>query len=393
MNIKKRKKLVVMKNDKKICFFSAQYLPHVGGVERYTYNLAKALTKRGLEVTVVTSNPCGLPETELQKGIKIVRLPSYNLMGGRFPVIRLNKDFIRLYKKLKKNKYDLVITNTRFYTLSLLGTFYGKKHGKKNILIEHGTTHLSLNHKVLDFFERIFEHGITILDRLFCKNFYGVSNECNGWLKHFGIRSKGVLYNAIDIESVKKIMEKKVNIYEEYDLPAEAKIITFVGRMIKEKGVFELLDAFNQLQKEYHSLYLFMLGDGPFLEEIRGREAKNVICLGNTDYAKVLRILNASDIFCLPSYSEGMPTSVMEAIAAKTFVVTTQKGGAKEIITGRDMGYIIEKSDPAQIKKALSFALDHDTYREKAIELSYKNLLDHFTWDKVADKVLEIVEE
>ena len=65
---------------KTICIFSAQYLPHMGGVEQYTYNLAKALTKMGNKVTVVTSNVMNSETYEETDGIMVFRLGCFNLM-------------------------------------------------------------------------------------------------------------------------------------------------------------------------------------------------------------------------------------------------------------------------------------------------------------------------
>ena len=69
------------------CFFSAQYLPSMGGVERYTYNLARHLIVKGNRVTVVTSAVRGLPEHEVSEGIEIYRLPSFGFLNGRFPIL------------------------------------------------------------------------------------------------------------------------------------------------------------------------------------------------------------------------------------------------------------------------------------------------------------------
>ena len=380
--------------NKKICFFSAQYLPHVGGVERYTYNLAKALVVRGIEVTIVTSNLYDLEEWEVCESVRIIRMPCLNLMNGRFPVIKFNKTFFRLYKKLKKEEFDLVIINTRFYIHSLVGVVYGKKNAQMSIVIEHGTSHLSMHNKILDFLERCFEHGITMAEKLYCSNFYGVSEECNLWLKHFGIQAKGIFYNAIDIHSINLLLENKENnIRCEYNLTQKDLVITFVGRVLKEKGVMELIEAFDKIQQKHENTYLVLVGDGPLLEEIKNRKVENVICTGQVEYKNVIQILADSDIFCLPSYSEGMPTSVLEAIATHTFVITTAKGGAKEIITDREKGIILGDSNPKKIVKALEYVIKDEKYRKRAVEFSYEVLLESFTWDKVAENIIKIMEK
>ena len=112
-----------------ICFFSAQYLPTVGGVERYTYNLAKRVIRRGHRAVVVTSALAGLPARETDPdGIEILRLPAFGLMGGRFPVVRPCAEFRHLSKTLwQEIRPDFVVANNLFYTLSLYAAFAAKK--------------------------------------------------------------------------------------------------------------------------------------------------------------------------------------------------------------------------------------------------------------------------
>ena len=116
---------------KKICIFSAQFLPHMGGVEQYTYHLSRTLIKRGYQVTVVTSNTTASPSREVLDEILVYRMPCFNLMDGRFPILKMNGTFGKIDKILKKTKYDLVIVNTRFYFHSLYAVRYAKKWALK----------------------------------------------------------------------------------------------------------------------------------------------------------------------------------------------------------------------------------------------------------------------
>ena len=90
------------KNDT-FCIFSAHYLPHVGGVEKYTQNLARQLADQGNRVIIVTSNVYDLAEREdLGEGVEIVRLPCYKLLGDRYPVTRHDKAYERIMAYLHK---------------------------------------------------------------------------------------------------------------------------------------------------------------------------------------------------------------------------------------------------------------------------------------------------
>ena len=226
-----------MQKGKTYCIFAAQYFPHLGGVERYTYNLAKQLIQAGNKVIIVTSNVYHLKNHELVNGIPVYRIPCYNLLEGRYPVIKFNKEFWWIHRKLKSKKIDMVIVNTRFYLHSLYGMLFARQKKAKCITLDHGTSHLSVHNRLWDTIGEIFEHAFTKIDYLFCKEYYGVSKACNQWLGHFHIKAKGVLYNSIDLEEVEEIKKKvTVSYREEYNIPEDTVVITFTGRLLKEKG-------------------------------------------------------------------------------------------------------------------------------------------------------------
>ena len=103
----------------------------------------------------------------------------------------------------------------------------------------------------------------------------------------------------------------------------------------------------------------------------------SVICL----------LLSESDIFCLPSFSEGFSTSILEAIACKCFVVTTERGGAKETFPTDDYGMVIKNNNVDLLEHSLMKVIDDKEKREKAVQLAYDRLKENYTWDIVAAKV------
>ncbi len=375
---------------KSFCLFCANYLPNLGGVERYVYNLSKRLIKFGHDVTVVTSNVFDLPAYEVdENGIEIFRMPCHNFMKGRYPILKKNNEFKKLDKQLSKKHFDLVVINARFYIHSLYAANFAKKNGIKCITIEHGSTHLSVDNKILDLVVAQVEHFVTTLLKKKCKDYYAVSNAAGEWSAHFGIKSKGTLYNAVDIESIIAAKEKKVCDYrKEHNIPESATVITFTGRLLKIKGVYELLDAFKQIDRE--DLYLFYAGDGPELEQLKAKACDRVIFLGQIDFEHIISLLDSSDIYCLPSVSEGMSTSVLEAVATKTFVITTYNGGARELITDEKYGIITMGNSVEETKNAIEKALDGN-YRVEACENAYQKLIDGFTWQKTAEKLSGLV--
>ena len=78
----------------------------MGGVERYTYNIAKGLSDNGDKVTIVTNNTMQSRCYEEKKGIKVYRFPCYPLINGRFPVMKINKEFRKINHDLKRECFD-----------------------------------------------------------------------------------------------------------------------------------------------------------------------------------------------------------------------------------------------------------------------------------------------
>lgn len=376
---------------KKFCLFCANYLPNVGGVERYVYNLSRVLAKNGHEVTIVTSNVFNLPTYELlSKNIEIYRMPCHNVMNGRYPVLKKNAEFHRLNKLLREKKFDLAVINARFYIHSIYAAKFSKSNNIPCITIEHGSTHLSVDNKIFDFFGNVYEHLITSVLKRYCSDFYAVSKAAGEWLKHFGIDSKGELYNSIDLDNISKLMEEPICDYrEKLSIPANATVITFTGRMLKIKGVDELLSAFKRMDRT--NVYLIYAGDGPELDNLKSQSVGNVILLGKIDFEHIITLLKISDVYCLPSVSEGMSTSVMEAIATRTFVITTYNGGAREIITSDEYGIIIGNNSADEVLQALNRAMDRE-YRESATQKALQRLQDGFTWQKTAEALEKVSE-
>lgn len=382
-----------MNMKKTYCIFSANYLPNLGGVERYTYYTAKGLIDRGNNVVVVTSNVDDLLDVEIQEGIKIIRIPCFKLLRGRFPVIKKNALFNKLYRELEGINIDYIIVNTRFYLHSYFGVKYAKRKNIPSFVIEHGTGHFTVNNKCLDLFGHVYEHFITNLVKLNCTDFYGVSEACTNWLKHFKIVPKGVLYNAVDLNSIRRINNKDILKEKKIGILENDILICYTGRLVKEKGILKLLTAFDKLSQMDSRLKLIIAGDGELYEEVKKRENDKIFILGKIPFEEVIQILKYVHIYCLPTdYPEGFPTSVLEAIACKCYIITTQSGGSKEIILDRSYGIILKNNSIDEIEEELLNAINNDETRNASVEKTYHLLCEKFTWDSTVNNIIKVLE-
>ncbi len=380
--------------NKKICLVSSQYLPHIGGVENYVFNLSRELASRGHEVTIVTSHIEGTPKYEKNGNIEIYRLPSYQLMNGRFPVLKSNKETKQIKKELLNKHFDLMLVNMRFYFISLWALKLAKKMGVKAVMLDHGSSHLNTGSKLTTKMSEWFEHWITWREKKYCKNFAGVGKTTLEWIKHFGIESDLVLNNAVDLEKFEEYKKNQVRDFrQEYNIPKDAIVISFVGRLTVEKGVLELTNVMKRVNEARKDVYCLLAGGGYLKEEVEKIKSENTILVGQIPTPEIVSLLCQSDIFCLPSYSEGFPTCVIEACVCDSFIITTYRGDAKEIVIDNEHGIILPDANKDGLYEAIMSVLDKDEAREKAIRLCYDRVVNNYTWKNTADALLNLIEE
>ena len=164
-------------------------------------------------------------------------------------------------------------------------------------------------------------------------------------------------------------------------------IISYVGRMIKEKGILEIIEAYENL-KENNNIQLIIAGDGPLLKELEDKKLnKNIILGGKLSHDEVMGLLNKTDIFVHPSsFAEGMPTSILEAALMKCAIVATPAGGTAEVINKKDLGIICE-STVESIKDGLEYYLKNEEKRKESAEKLHKRVKDNFTWNVTAKHI------
>lgn len=383
-----------MSNIKNVCLVSSQFLPHVGGVENYVNNLSIELASRGHNVTIVTSLAEGLSEYEKNGNIEIFRLPSYQLMNGRFPVLKGGKRLRQFKKEFKSRKYDLMLVNMRFFFISLFAVKLAKKTGTRVIMLDHGSTHLNTGGKLTTKLGEWFEHWITWREKKYCKEFAGVSKESLNWIKHFKINSDLLLNNAVDVEKFEGYVANPTRDFrKEYNIPSTDILISFVGRITVEKGIRQLVNVVKKINESRGDVWLLAAGGGYLVDELTPIKSPNTHFVGQIPSNEIAQLLKQSDIFCLPSFSEGFPTCVLEASICDTFVITTRKGDAKEIIKSRDYGIILPDNNEDGLYEALVDVLDKKEYRERAAALSKDIVVNNYTWKNTADSLIKLMEK
>jgi glycosyltransferase involved in cell wall biosynthesis len=182
---------------------------------------------------------------------------------------------------------------------------------------------------------------------------------------------------AIDINKEKiKVIYNGVNLekFKPYTTNTDSPYIIFIGNLKHEKGVIELLNAFIQLHSNYSQFTLKYVGGGPMLGKlknmVRQHQLENkVIFEGIIPHDQLPKLIGQATLLALPSYNEGVPNVVLEAMACATPVVVTNVGGIPEVVTA-ETGIIAKEITAECIAECLQQALDkswdHIAIREHA---------------------------
>jgi len=370
---------------RKIGIFCGYYLPYLGGIERYVDKLSLELQKLGYEIVIVTSNHDNLPSVEKLDGRTIYRLPILNLAKSRYPIPKLNVDYKKLIRKVEQENIDVFFVNTRFHLTSMIGARMGRRMGRPVMLLEHGTGHFTVNNRWLDHVGKIYEHILTRLIKKYVDRFYGVSNACNNWLKHFAIQASGVFFNSIDPADAKQAKDLYKDTYDK-----DTVVITYAGRLIKEKGILNLLDAYKDVRVKCpnNKMKLLVAGTGPLLEVIKNDyRDSSVEILGWLDFEHILALFKRTDVFVYPSlYPEGLPTSILEAGLLGCAVIATPRGGTAEVITNGQHG-IINDGSTAELSEAIARLVTDPVERLRLGDALKHRVEEVFTWSAVAKAV------
>ena len=166
---------------------------------------------------------------------------------------------------------------------------------------------------------------------------------------------------------------KPMNLEKKYDL-------IFVGRLAKNKGINLLIEAFKILHSTFYLLNskLLIVGDGPLRENLKFKIENlklqdNVLLYGwARDSEEVAKLLNQSKILIMPSYNEGGPRVVLEAIACGLPVLATSVGIVPDVIKDRESGRIIDwnaEDIAVKSKELLSNAEEYDKYKQAGLEV------------------------
>ncbi len=354
-----------------------------GGPEKQIIEHLKRLNRNHFQGMLVSFLEGGNPNETLMQaektGIKNLGIP----MAWRFDA----KALWKLIQILKQEKVNLLCVHG--YKSAVMGWWAGKRLAIPVIAFSRGYT---AENKKVAFYEWLERRVIKRVDGIIF-----VSEGQKKRLEVFGIVGKRnwVVHNAISVNS-NRPMEVGKEIFKQFGILGEVKVVVSAGRLSPEKGHRFLVEAIGILKPEVTNTHFVFCGDGPCQKDLIKQSEE----LGISDICHFVgfrrdlnEIFQAMDLMVLPSLTEGLPNVILEAFACKKPVVATQVGGVPEVVENGVNGLLAPSSRPDLLAEAILRLLRESDLRQKMGEAGYQKVKSEFTFESQTQKLEKIYYE
>lgn len=382
----------------KILMVIPYFYPKAGGAENYAHNVAKRLTEKGFDITILCSSKNKINKEEIIDGIKIIRQKP-NFIISATP-IKLNLYFT-ISKLLKENNFHLLISYTPVPFHADIAALISKKFKIPFILTYHNDT-IKYTFPI-NLIANIYNRTFGILTRKISEPIITSSPYCYNESKFLKPFKDKLVWIPPGVDIKKYTAGKSFKIYDTYELPSSSDIVLFVGQLDKthtHKGVGVLTKSFKKVLKVVKGAYLIIVGAGDMksnykkmCEELGILE--KVIFTGFVDEDELIEYYRGSDVVVLPStgIAEGFGMVLIEGNACGKPVIGTRIGGIQYVIRDGETGLLVPPKDPGALADAIIKVLQDKDLARKMGENGRKLVEENYTWEKAADMTEEIYRE
>jgi glycosyltransferase involved in cell wall biosynthesis len=387
-----------------------QYKPAIGGSEQYIVNLSEALVRRGHQVDVFTTRARDyhtwrneLPPFEQLEGVNVHRFPSLQRRGYTWRLLRFGYDHywatrsclyepfifvgngplsLPLFLNIlwKGRRYDLVHLNGVLYSHTAYAYLAAKLLGLPIVVTPH--IHLS-EPQIFDigYYDAVLRGSDLIL---------AVTDLEKRHLTSKGIAGEKIVVggNSVGAEAFELLDARECR--RRLGIPEEAFVLLFLSRKTEYKGLETILRAFTHLREKCDGLVLVAAGPETdysrcLLQDYSG--LPQFINFGAVSDREKLELLNACDVFLLPSRAEAFGIVFLEAWAVRKPVIGARSGAIPDVITEGEDGLLIEPGDAEGLVRQLKRLINNPALKMGLGAKGYEKVLARYTVERIADIV------
>lgn len=370
-----------MSRPMRIAEVSQYYHPYRGGQETYVRQLSRKLTEKGHQVTVLTTTETK-PGDGLDSQIQIVRLPAPLTILNNPIAVRILKEYRGL------SGFDIIHLHNEHSFLTIALTGLKSRVSPPIALTLHGQLRFGM--PPLDFLRSVY--SITVGNLVLRSADLVFVNSPEDYVDTLsrGVRKEELIQvsNAVDRTHLSGFISSKSRekVRETLSVPADMKLILYVGRLITRKGIGTLLAAFKKCLAVRSDILLLIIGDGPLRPVCENAyEAENtrghITTMSNVPSDFLYKCYQAADVFVLPSVSEVCPTVLLEALFFGCRVVASDIPGIRDHFDG--LSTLVKPGDIAGFARAILRNLG-ESHGGKLETRGRRRLPGEYDWNLVA---------
>ncbi len=307
------------------------------------------------------------------------------------------KEIFRIKKILVEQKIDAVVCHTSLG--AGVGRISARLAGVPNIIyFSHGLPCTPGQNRLIWFCWFIIEKFLGLAtDAVLVMNRYD-ENLC----KKYRIVNPKMIFHVpgmgVELSKFKNVLDKagQQSVKEELGIPQSGRLIFCVAYITPEKGVFVLADAARRICSEREDVFFLLAGTGPYQKKLK----TIVNDYGLKDNFKLLgwrddihRLMGAADVFTLPTYyPEGIPVSILEAMACGKPVVATKHRGCEDVVVDGETGFLVPVKKVEPLVDKIITLVDDDQLRSQMGRSARTKVEEKFELDCCTGKIVEALE-
>jgi glycosyltransferase involved in cell wall biosynthesis len=369
----------------RIAMLTQRYLPHVGGAERQLQQLAPRLKDWGFDLHILTRHEKGLKRFEIIDGVPVHRLPAAGpkawaaatfTVSAVWTLIRIRPDVIHAHEILRPA------------TIALHAKFILPRPVLVKIL-RGGARGDIYKLKRRPFWKSYLRRLSRNVDA-----FLVISQEIDQELADLNIpqQKRVFLPNGVDVVHCCPVSEeRKQKLRAMFSLPLQCMLVVYAGRLVPEKHVDHLLKVWSDIRAKFPGAHLLIVGEGEELSRLKEMQVDGVQFTGQVQDA--VPYLQASDLFVLPSSTEGLSNSMLEAMSCGLPVLATKVGGAPDVIEHQVSGWLIPSEDVDALKQGLETLLGEKSLRFSLGSNARQRIISSYSLDSVARRLVGLYQQ
>ena len=377
----------------KILMLTWEYPPRVvGGISKVVYDLSHKMVKEGNEVTVVTyKEGDNVKYYENDKGVEVYRVDNYMIRPNNFIdwIMQLNFNMITKANEIinKNGKFDVIHAHDwlvaysaksikESYNIPLISTIHATESGRNSGIHDETQRYINDSEWMLTY-----ESSEVIVNSNYMKN------EVQ--------RLFGLPYDKINVIPNGVNLQLFSNVNVDYDFRRQyamdnEKIILYVGRLVYEKGIQNLIAAMPKILDRYHDSKLIICGRGGMIDELReqvkylGIENK-VYFAGYCDSKKMQKMYKCADVAVFPSTYEPFGIVAIESMLSGTPTIVSDVGGLNEIVEHGVTGMKSYAGNSNSIADSVLALLFDPKLCASISQNAIKKVKENYNWAKITD--------